>query len=495
MHRRNFISTAATVAAASMAAPTIVRAETLASGGASDIALLREILTTLHPGLYRYQSPKGMESGLKALEKSWAQNGDLGSRYLALARFLASIKCGHSYPNFVNQSEAVQKELFDRPTRLPFTFTWIGEQMVVLDDTASGTVLPRGSIIKAINDVPVAKMLQTLLPYVRADGSNDGKRRALLSVSGADGLETFDIFHGLVYGAPGSSKGEPPAGFHRLRYRAPGATRDVWVDVPVISLAGRLAAAKQKPDDDGAVWDWSIRPDGVAVLTMDSWGLYNSKWNWQAWLNDRLDRLQGAKGLVVDIRENEGGLDCGDVILSRLSGRDIVKPAGRRLVRYAKVPDHLNRYLDTWDDSFRDWSGDVERYDARFYLQKGAMADPIIAAKGPRITVPLAVLTSAQNSSATFQFASLVRTSGLGTLIGETTGGNQRGINGGAFFFARLPESGLEFDVPLVGFFPEGAVPPDAGLTPDIKSRASAQDIAAGTDRQLGTAIAHLLRR
>jgi C-terminal processing protease CtpA/Prc len=109
--------------------------------------------------------------------------------------------------------------------------------------------------------------------------------------------------------------------------------------------------------------------------------------------------------------------------------------------------------------------------------------------------VPMAVLTSPQNSSATFQFASLVRDTGLGTLIGETTGGNQRGINGGAFFFARLPESGIEFDVPLVGFFPEGSTPPDAGLAPDIRSRQSVQDIVSGNDRPLNTAIAHLLSR
>jgi C-terminal processing protease CtpA/Prc len=104
----------------------------------------------------------------------------------------------------------------------------------------------------------------------------------------------------------------------------------------------------------------------------------------------------------------------------------------------------------------------------------------------------MAVLTSPQNSSATFQFAGIVKSTGLGTLIGETTGGNRRGINGGAFFFARLPESGLEFDLPLIGYFPHAAEP-DAGIEPDLFVANSARDIASGTDRVLELARQKLL--
>jgi hypothetical protein len=492
MDRRHFLSTIGMGAAGSIALPSMLPTMARASTGvASDMALLREILTSLHPGLYRYASPTSIDTGLKALDRDWATQ-DLRSRYLGLARFLSTIKCGHSYPNFFNQKTEIKKSLFDpeKPFRLPFAFRWIGDQMVVTENQTQNVWLPVGSVIKAVDGIKTSAILKRLLPFVRADGNNDGKRRALLSLTGADVIETFDVFYGLVYGAPRS-------GSFNIHYRAPNSSRDVWADMKPLSWAERKAFIKQVDNSlsDAPIWDWTMRPDGVAVLKMDGWALYNSQWKWQDWLNDRLDSLKGAKGLIVDIRENEGGEDCGDVILARLAGKDIVRPKARRLVRYAKVPDHLNRYLDTWDSGFRDWSGDVERIDERFYLQKGAMADPVIPAKSPRMDVPMAVLTSPQNSSATFQFASLVRHTRLGALIGETTGGNQRGINGGAFFFARLPESGIEFDVPLVGFFPEGSTPPDAGLSPDILSRQSVQDITSGNDRPLNTAIAHLLSR
>jgi hypothetical protein len=498
MDRRRFL-TAAGASAVGAAAPPAWAGGNAAWAGASaatagtpgDIALLRELLTRMHPGLYRYASPRAIDAGLARLEQRWAAL-DLAGQFLALARFLATIQCGHSYPNFFNQSAAVKAALFDRPTRLPFTFTWVGDQMVVLDGSISGTELPRGSVIKAINGEPAGALLKKLIPYVRADGGNDGKRRALLSVTGADGLETFDIFHGLIAGTPGAANGGPATGRHRLRFRAPGARRDAWADVPTLSLADRLARVPQKAKSDQPIWDWTMRDDGIAVLRMDSWALYNSKWQWQDWLNDRLDSLSGAKGLIVDIRENEGGNDVGDAILARLANRDIARPPYRRLVRYQSVPDSLRPHISTWDNRFYDWGDSVRRVDDRFFEQVGDDASPVIAAKGPRVAVPMAVLTSAQNSSATFGFAQLCRASGLGTLVGETTGGNQRGINGGGFFFAKLPDSGLSFDLPLVGTFPKGPTPADAGITPDVRVPRTIGDIAAGTDSQLAAAVAAL---
>ena len=76
-----------------------------------------------------------------------------------------------------------------------------------------------------------------------------------------------------------------------------------------------------------------------------------------------------------------------------------------------------------------------------------------------------------------------------GKLVGEATGGNQRGGNGGAFFFVRLPASGIEFDLPLIGNFPMQPAP-DAGIEPDLKVDVAAVDIATGIDAQMERALA-----
>jgi hypothetical protein len=66
-----------------------------------------------------------------------------------------------------------------------------------------------------------------------------------------------------------------------------------------------------------------------------------------------------------------------------------------------------------------------------------------------------------------------------------------RGINGGAFFFLRLPGSGLELDLPLIARFPGGS-PPDAGLVPDIEVVPGISDILAGRDVELSAVRAQL---
>lgn len=485
MHRRHALSLIATVPALARAEankakpvlppPTAASAAAAAEFGA-DIDLVRETLATLHPGLLRYNSQLQLDASMVSLKRAFAAAPDLTQRFLVLSRFLAMLKCGHSYANFFNQKREVAQTLFDKKSRLPFSMRWVGEGMFV---TSEQEKLPRGTQIGAINGVPVKTMLQALLPYTRADGNNDAKRRNLLQLRGVNKLEFFDVFHGLVYG-------EPAGGVFKLDVKTPDGKISV-AEVPALTMEQRHAQLPSVADDAPA-WDWRMSDQGVAVLAMPSWALYNSKWDWQAWLTEKLDALaadDAAKGLVVDLRGNEGGLDCGNVILERFLKADSVLPM-RRLVRYQKTPQHLNSVLDTWDPSFRDWGDKAKRVDDRFFaLPAGEVT---VKPKGTRIDKPLVVLTDAANSSATFAFAQRVKTSGAGKLVGEATGGNQRGINGGAFFFVRLPGSGIEFDLPLIGTFPPQPAP-DAGIEPDVKVDVAAVDIATGIDAQMERAL------
>ena len=77
----------------------------------------------------------------------------------------------------------------------------------------------------------------------------------------------------------------------------------------------------------------------------------------------------------------------------------------------------------------------------------------------------------------------------MARFIGEPTGGNQRGINGGAFYFLRLPNSHIEVDLPLIGFFPP--VPrPNGGITPDVVIREQWTDVGNHIDRAMSSAAA-----
>jgi hypothetical protein len=294
------------------------------------------------------------------------------------------------------------------------------------------------------------------MPYTRADGGNDAKRRALLSVQGQEESETFDIFQGLI--AP------PPAdGLHRLILRTPCGHRFART-LPAIDLAGRRAEMARVPEmGDGARWTWQERADGVRVLTMPGWAMWNSTWDWRGWLEDRLDSLAGARGLVIDIRENEGGDDCGDPIIARLTERPLAGWPFEARLRFTQMPALLRKHSSTWDRSFYDLGEGARPLCEGMWAPREDAIQSAIAPSPKRIACPVAALIGPTNSSATFGFINAARASGRVRLFGEITGGNRRGINGGAFLFVKLPFSGIVFDLPLKGYFAP-TLQPDRGI-------------------------------
>jgi hypothetical protein len=469
MNRRQLLAASTAVLLTGAASPADLK---------GDVEIVRRALG-LHPGLHRYSTPGDIDARLASLETAFVAAPSVEARYLVLSRFLATIRCGHSYCNFFNQKKGVASDLFDRKTRLPFHFVWLDGRMVVTADP-SNLGVPVGAEVVSVNGVPANNLLTTLMPYARADGHNDAKRVALLGVTGTDSIEYFDVFHGLVFGAPAG-------GTHKVILRtATGA--EMRLELPAIGLTERQAQMKRS-DYKGSdpFWTWTVRPDGVTVLTMPSWAMFNSTWNWRAWLDERLDSLPGQKGLIIDLRGNEGGNDCGDEILARLTASPIARPAAEHLVRFQRTPADLDPFLDTWDNSFRTLGVGATPLADGFYRLTGEHADDVILPRGKRLDIRTAALIGPVNSSATFQFADKARAAGLVRLFGEPTGGNQRGINGGCFFFVRLPASGIEFDLPLIGYFPPGH-PPDAGLTPDVTVKVTAADLTKSYDRPLETA-------
>ncbi|WP_375396369.1 S41 family peptidase [uncultured Sphingomonas sp.] len=482
--RRAVIGGAAAVAAALTARHADAAGPALLSPTAmrADVGLLRRAYETLHPGLLRYTSPAASAARFEALAAAASRPMTLPHFYLTLSRFLATVRCGHSYANFYNQSKAVRGALFEAPDRLPFAFLWLGERMVVTADPM-GIGIARGSEIAAIDGRPAGAILAGLMAVARADGHNDAKRRRLMSMQGEDRYESFDVFFSLMFG--GKTR-------YRLSVVDPDGRRRA-ATVEAISLAERRAHMGAAADASGDKALWTIERRGdAALLTMPNWAVYDSKWDWKGWLDAAIDRLVLDKvpRLVVDLRGNEGGEDCGNLLVSRLIGKPVPSERVRRLVRYRRVPSDLLPHLDTWDHSWDDWKDAARPYDARFDELVGPdWGTTIIEPRGTRYTGKVEVLIGPQNSSATYQFADLVQRERLATLIGEPTGGNRRGINGGCFYFLRLPGTGLEMDLPLIGLFPTSPQP-DQGVTPDVLLPVTREQIAGGIDRQLERALA-----
>ncbi len=94
----------------------------------SDVDILQSAYDRLHPGLLRYNTPAQIAAHFATLREDLASLPESGPwlapAYLAFAKFAARIRCGHTYANFYNQSDAVRKALFENADKLPVEFRW-----------------------------------------------------------------------------------------------------------------------------------------------------------------------------------------------------------------------------------------------------------------------------------------------------------------------------------------------------------------------------------
>jgi hypothetical protein len=479
------VATAAAAQAGNVPAPATGRLIPAADLQA-DAVVLRRAYETLHPGLYRYRTKAQIDAAFAALAGEFARDRTLAEAYLAIARLTTFIQCGHTYPNFFNQGQEVERTLLKRP-RVPFEFRWLDRRMVITRAYVDMPGLQRGTEVLSIDGRPVAAILDGLLPYSRADGGNDAKRVSNLEVQGYGRYEAFDVFFPLVF-----PRDESGPFVLKVRTSPRGMVRTL--NVAAITPDQRVAT-EGAPGNDANPWRFAELAPGVGLLTMPTWALYNSKFAWEPYLDDLFGALNTKRtgDLIIDLRANEGGNSVGDRILAHLIEQDLPAEPVVRKTRYRQVPDELRPMLETWDRTFYDWGDSaIDLGDGFYRLTKydNDAGGAVVKALSPRYTGRVWVLIGPVNSSATFEFAAAVQRHRLGTLVGQATGGNQRGITGGAFFFLRFPETGFEVDVPLIGQFPISDKPlPDAGLEPDVYVKPSIADIAAGRDAELAAVL------
>lgn len=455
-----------------LAAPASPGTRLDAAQAQRDLRILERALTDLHPGLFRYQTPEAFAAEFEAAKAATANGIEQADLFLLVTRLAASVRCGHTWTNPLNQSPAMQARLAALPV-LPVHVRLLQDRLLVTA-SADAALKPLDEI-RSIDGRPMPTLIAELLPYLRADGSSDGKRRVQLDTGTQGGAldRLLPILHPPVDGA------------YRLVVRSPSGT-EREVRVSAMRLEQRdtvLAAAGVTPPDDA--WRLEYRGD-TAILTLPTFAFWNGGFDWERFLQDAFDEFarRGTRTLVLDLRMNEGGDDAiGRALLGYLIEREYVAPAGVRETRYERVPYILARYLDTWNFDFFDRTGQVVRTEGRNWRFINPPPPPRTAPRQPRFTGKVIALVGPRMSSAGFLIARDLQRTGAATLVGEPTGGNQRGLNGGQLAWLTLPNSGIAVDIPLVATVYAGA--PDAPISPDVRVEARIEDVIAGRDAPL----------
>ena len=448
-----------------------------------DFKLIHTMVLEVHPGTYRYNTKEEIQRELETLEAKFSNPLTYGEAYLAISRLTAQLKCDHTKAGFNNQNKLVNSVIHYQRDKLPFTFRWIEDKMVVIYNASENDQLSKGTVIKSINAIPVQEIRNSLLPFVGADGATDGNRLSKLEVNGYDfRYNAFDIFYPLVFPVDSTLhleiinlKGE----FTQIEVST--LSRDERSEI----LIHRYEEFPKNRDD---MWDFKVVNDSIGILTINSFGLTGWKamsLEYKAYLKSvfTLISQQKVSHLILDIRENTGGNDeMANELFTYLTEVNFqFNREGR--TRYTAFPESLKPFVQTWGDN--PWYFDLNPEEGKtkdgYYIFKENKKEGKPLGNEHLFKGKLYLISGSSNTSLAFYTAYKFRMQKLGLIVGQETGGNLNDINGGQILFLRLPNSKIEIDFPVMGGFMTDPQP-NTGVKPDLNIDYTIQDIISSKD-------------
>ena len=349
--------------------------------------------------------------------------------YRVLMRFAALLKDGHTnvYP-----PEAIQNAFYAGPG----LHTGLVEGMVVVTSIEDPALLAQGwrvgDILLKIDGEDIRRYAEReIAPYQSSSTPQD--------------LDVRTFAYALLSGHAGTS-------IHvTVRDRDGKEAERVLTRLTLEDLA----KLKKAP---GA--SFHLRPDGIAVLTIDEF----EDTEGTKVLLANLPLVTSSKGLVIDVRANGGGSTPVDLL--QLLARGPILGAKIRTRSY------------------------VAAYRAKGVLPGWTDVPPfeVPADTNHHVDVPVAVLTSARTFSAAEDFVAAFDAMHRGITVGEPTAGST-----GQPLFFQLPGGGSARVCTRNDRAPDGTVFEGAGLRPTIPVSPTVESIQKGTDIALDRAAAALL--
>lgn len=453
-----------------------------------DLAVLQSAWTNLHPGLYRYNTPEQIQGYFNELRTKCTGSLDERTFYLLLSQLAQKIKCGHTYLNPLNLDSSTKSRLLPKSI-IPLFFQIVSNnKIIVTHNLSDNNSIKRGDEIVAINGIPSHKIIDSLLTVSRSDGRNSvGKKLNNINETPdeADAYSLFDIYFPLFF--PSNSE------TFKLTLKNTSNNSTTLNIVKAISFEKRIATYErsfgQIPVGE-KTWDYKIVNSHTAYMKFGTFSFWNSDFRETKFVDsifNDLAKRPAIKNLIIDIRNNEGGDNTGDYILSYITSKKMgCDDPDRVCYRYLSIPDSLLKHLSTWDNSFKK-PKDPTKFEVNeiglYELKSSGQPCDYINPKPNGFKGTNYLLTNAKNSSAGYEMARNFSVAKLGKIIGEATGGSQQGINGGEFFFLTLPYSKFEIDLPLI--YSYHANKDDKGITPDYDIRIIQKDISNNIDTQL----------
>ncbi len=443
----------------------------------ADFRLARQALEEGHSGIYRYTSKQELDSLFDRAEKSLIRPMNAVEFYRILAPMVAAVKCGHTG---VGLPEEMQKANSTKALLLPLQIHVLAGRIYVVRDFSDGAATLAGREIRAINGVPAAKIVETMLATTSGDG--DSQTCRISRMNGWTLARRLPALFGL----------HSP---YEVTVWDAKENREARVNLEGKELPRLQEAARARfPQDQRGqkAGEFELKDDGkIAVMKINGFGGFMDtarKKSLREFYRESFEVMnaRGTKSLILDLRDNGGGEDeLGKLLLSYLLDEPF------------KYYDDL--VINARQFAFQKFTNHTEPLPA----------DPLEAQPGgkyrmvkhpnwgmqqpskPTFHGKVLILINGGSFSTTSEFLSQAHFHKRATFIGEESGGGYYGNTSGPSLRVTLPNTKVQLEVPLMAYYMavSGYQAKAHGVVPDCPVEYTIEELLEGKDKELALAL------
>ena len=437
----------------------------------ADYQLAVSALREAHPGLYRYITKADWDKLAGRLEKQLDQPMDQAAFYKTVFPLITAIRCGHT--KFYPAGSDTDKYPYKKTGLLPIKLFFREQKAYLWYAYTNNPGIQSGTEILSINGQSIASLLSQLSAFIPADGTTRTSLNAELN-------QFFNAYYSTFIDA--SSR-------FTITHRSNGKTKSLSVDG--VSLETILAKDRSMENPGQSFMELTIPASTTAVLTVRSFYPDGGIDEFTKMTDSMFQaiRQKGVTNLVVDLRDNEGGIEeAGGYLCRNL----LTKP----FTYYKKVNVATNKEF-----SFRAHAWLPPQYDearALIVEKDGEYLWPLqqyLAEQSPAENVfrgNIYVLLNGRSFSVTSELAAVLKQDKRIRMLGEETGGAYNADNSGVFTVLTLPNTKMVVGIPLMAYHMNipankqtGGVHPDTEVKPGIKDLLDSRDPVMETTMRL----------
>ncbi|MHA4895629.1 S41 family peptidase [Pedobacter sp. PWIIR3] len=421
-----------------------------------DIDLVQTTLEKEHPNLYLYISKKALDYKFDSLRKTIDKPITPIALYIKLQRVISSIGDGHltvaiDYSKLTPQDIAFLKKPSLQHPIYQFDYYVTGNRLFIARNIYADSTIVKGSEILSINNIPAARLIDSLYGYITSDGYNTTFKKNLMN-------------HGLF--AERYRFLFPEKDALNISIRSSGNLREIKLDPQL----------KKGFDSVGGVTPASADyrrlsvDSNIAYIKLRNFNIGPEYGGYQDMFADIEKRK--LKTLIVDLRGNTGG---NLIWTARFYSHLIDSPR-----YFYRLPEEIKKQKRLYDnDKIRAW------------VDKSSMSDfEMIQPHHFNFKGKIYVLIDGGSFSAGSLLAANLKELKNVTLVGEETGGSKNVWTAMILKTITLPASQLLMRYgTLPAFFGDITNIDGRGVMPDVPITYRIEDFLAGKDLELDSVL------